>query len=48
MKSEAKLEQKRKHDAIMEIKRKVAKGLPTTFAERNILTIHNKKQKSCK
>jgi len=45
MKSEAKKQQKALHDTIMEIKRKMAKGEPTTFKERNILNIHNKKHK---
>lgn len=44
-KSKEQLEKKRRNDQVREIKRRMAKGEPTTFVERNIVTIHDKKRK---
>ena len=38
-------EKKYHHDKIKIIREKIAKGVPTTFAERNIVNIENNKRK---
>jgi hypothetical protein len=43
MKSKALLEQKKNHDRIMNIKKRMSKGEPTTFYERNIARIYTKR-----
>lgn len=43
MNKEKKKIQKERHDAIMNIKRRIAAGQPTTFQERNIVKIYDKK-----
>lgn len=37
--------EKEKYEALKDIKTRIAKGQPTTFAERNIVKIHDKKMK---
>jgi hypothetical protein len=43
MKSEYRKQEKENHDLIMSIRKKISKGEPTTFKERNILNIYNKR-----
>lgn len=42
---ERKSQQKRAYEFIKDIRTRIAKGKPTTFAERNILKIYEKKLK---
>jgi hypothetical protein len=37
--------EKEKYEALKDIKTRIAKGQPTTFAERNIVKIHDKKMR---
>ncbi len=37
--------EKEKYEALKDIKNRIAKGQPTTFAERNVVKIHDKKAK---
>lgn len=45
-KTEEEKAKKANHDKIWEIKRKLASGEPTTFAERNIVNIYDKRKQS--